>query len=66
MRDGREPPIQRPTLATSYSYVNPGIAVLLGVAVANESISPLGIIAMPVILVGVALVALAKTRSSVA
>jgi drug/metabolite transporter (DMT)-like permease len=43
----------RPALATSYAYVNPPIAVLLGVFVAGEVLSPVSFIAMGVILAGV-------------
>ena len=52
----------RPAMATSYAYVNPVVAVMLGVGLAGETMSPLGFIAMPIILAGVALVALAKTK----
>jgi drug/metabolite transporter (DMT)-like permease len=47
----------RPALATSYAYVNPVVAVLLGAAFAGESISPLALVALALILGGVALVA---------
>jgi drug/metabolite transporter (DMT)-like permease len=50
----------RPALATSYAYVNPGTAVLLGMGLGNEQLSPFALIALPVILLGVALVATAK------
>jgi drug/metabolite transporter (DMT)-like permease len=50
----------RPALATSYAYVNPGIAVLLGMGLGNEHLSVFALIALPVILLGVALVATAK------
>lgn len=46
----------RPALATSYSYVNPVLAVLLGVWFAGEHVTGLGIIAMLTILAGVVLV----------
>jgi drug/metabolite transporter (DMT)-like permease len=46
----------RPALATSYAYVNPVLAVLLGVWVAGERITGTGVIAMFVILTGVVLV----------
>lgn len=48
----------RPALATSYAYVNPIVAVLLGVTLADERISPLGVVAMLIILSGVALIVL--------
>src|SRR6266487_3041122 len=41
----------RPALATSYAYVNPIVAVCLGVALAGESVTVLTIVAMVVILV---------------
>lgn len=44
------------TVATSYAYVNPVIAVLLGVALAGEQISGTGIVAMLVILGAVVLI----------
>jgi drug/metabolite transporter (DMT)-like permease len=47
----------RPALATSYAYVNPVIAVALGIALVGEHITPLGLVAMPLVLVGVALIA---------
>ena len=45
-----------PALAMSYAYVNPAIAVLLGVVFSDESVSGRMGIALPVILVGVAIV----------
>ena len=50
----------RPALATSYAYVNPIVAVWLGVALAGESISGIGLLAMIVILSGVGLVVLKR------
>jgi drug/metabolite transporter (DMT)-like permease len=41
------------TVATSYAYVNPIIAVLLGIWLADESISMIGIVAMLIILIAV-------------
>jgi drug/metabolite transporter (DMT)-like permease len=46
----------RPPLAMSYAYVNPLIAVVLGVLFADESVSANMAVALPVILVGVAIV----------
>jgi drug/metabolite transporter (DMT)-like permease len=46
----------RPTLATSYAYVNPGVAVLLGVSLQGEGITVLEVAALLIILVAVALV----------
>ena len=53
----------RPAVATSYAYVNPVIALLLGVAFAGESIATNEWLAMPVILAGVALVVLSHGKS---
>ncbi len=47
----------RPALATSYAYVNPVVAVLLGVGLGGEHLSGLGWAALAVILTGVLLVA---------
>lgn len=52
----------RPALATSYAYVNPPIAVLFGAAFAGEPVHPLDLVAMGVILGGVALITLARDR----
>jgi len=52
----------RPTLATSYAYVNPPIAVLFGVLLAGETISANEIAATAVILAGVAVITLARSR----
>jgi len=50
----------RPTVATSYAYVNPVVAVGLGVWLGGERITGIGILAMFVILSGVALVMLGR------
>lgn len=50
----------RPSLATSYAYVNPILAVFLGVWLLGERIAAVGITAMIVILAGVVLVALGQ------
>jgi drug/metabolite transporter (DMT)-like permease len=47
----------RPALATSYAYVNPIVAVGLGVGLAGERITGSGVLAMLAILAGVVLVA---------
>jgi drug/metabolite transporter (DMT)-like permease len=54
----------RPALATSYAYVNPVVALLLGVALANEKITLLGVGAIGVILVGVVFISLARERKT--
>lgn len=53
----------RPALATSYAYVNPAVAVILGISLAGEHLTPIGFLAMCVILTGVALLSLRKKQS---
>jgi carboxylate/amino acid/amine transporter len=50
----------RPAVATSYAYVNPIVAVLLGISLAGESLSPVEWVALGVILCAVLLVTLGK------
>lgn len=50
------------TLATSYAYVNPVVAVLLGVWLGGETISGYGLSALAIILSSVALVASGRGR----
>jgi len=52
----------RPALATSYAYVNPVVAVALGLTLGGETITGPAWIALPLILVGVGLVVTARTR----
>ncbi len=52
----------RPALAASYAYVNPPVAVLIGVMIAGESVTRLDIVGMVVILVGVAAITIAKKK----
>ena len=52
----------RPTLATSYAYVNPIVAVALGALFAGERVDAAAFVALPLILAGVALVAAARNR----
>ena len=54
----------RPALATSYAYVNPPVAVLFGAMLGGEVVHAFDLTAMAVILGGVALIALARERSS--
>ncbi len=54
----------RPALATSYAYVNPPLAVLFGTLLAGEHFSVHDLGAMAVILVGVVIITLAKTRAA--
>lgn len=51
----------RPAVATSYAYVNPPIAVLLGVMLAGEHLSTLEMVGMGVVLAGVVLVMVKKS-----
>jgi drug/metabolite transporter (DMT)-like permease len=50
----------RPTLATSYAYVNPVVALFLGVAIGGEKLGANAIIALPIILMGVGVIAWAQ------
>jgi drug/metabolite transporter (DMT)-like permease len=50
----------RPALATSYAYVNPVVAVVLGLTLGGELMTGPVFIALPLILAGVALVATAN------
>jgi len=52
----------RPALATSYAYVNPPVAVLIGVIFASESVHTLDLVGMAIILAGVATITLARAR----
>ena len=54
----------RPTLATSYAYVNPIVAVILGVFWGQEKIGINAFIAMPIILSAVGLVAYAQNQKT--
>ncbi len=54
----------RPALATSYAYVNPPIAVLFGAWLGGEHFTRHDIGAMAVILVGVVIITMAKTRNA--
>jgi len=52
----------RPALSTSYAYVNPIVAVALGVSLGRETITGPLLIALPLILTSVALVATTQRR----
>jgi drug/metabolite transporter (DMT)-like permease len=54
----------RPALATSYAYVNPPIAVLLGALLLHERVGWDAVGAMAVILVGVVIITRAKARAA--
>jgi drug/metabolite transporter (DMT)-like permease len=45
----------KPTVATSYAYVNPVVALMLGMTFAGERLGAVGFVAMAMILAGVAL-----------
>jgi len=53
----------RPALATSYAYANPVVAVALGVTLGAEILTGPAYIALPLILAGVGLAALAPMRA---
>jgi drug/metabolite transporter (DMT)-like permease len=50
----------RPALATSYAYVNPPIAVMLGALLLNEQIGHFALNGMTIILSGVVLITLSR------
>lgn len=50
-----------PMLATSYSFVNPAIALFLGVILGGEALTGSALIALPIILLGVAFVFRARS-----
>jgi drug/metabolite transporter (DMT)-like permease len=50
----------RPALATSYAYVNPPVAVLLGVLLGGEHVTGHDFAAMAVIVAGVAVILTAR------
>lgn len=56
----------RPALATSYAYVNPVVAVFLGLTLGAEIITGPILIALPLILAGVALTATVRPRVTTA
>jgi drug/metabolite transporter (DMT)-like permease len=55
----------RAVLATSYAYVNPPVAVLLGALFLGEAVHANDLVAMAVILSGVAMITLGKVRRRV-
>ena len=52
----------RPALATSYAYVNPPVAVLLGILLAGEHLGTFDLAGMAVILLGVMVITLGRAR----
>ena len=55
----------RPALATSYAYVNPPVAVLIGALISGEAVAGLELLAMVIIVLGVVLVSWGRDRSDV-
>jgi len=51
-----------PAKASTYAYVNPIVAVILGWAVAGESVTPRTVLAAAIILGGVAMITIARGR----
>ncbi|HYC53570.1 MAG TPA: drug/metabolite exporter YedA [Candidatus Binatia bacterium] len=56
----------RPALATSYAYVNPAVALFLGVAAAGENVGTYGYAGVAVIVGGVAVLTLTRSTSTAA
>jgi drug/metabolite transporter (DMT)-like permease len=54
----------RPAMASSYAYINPVVAIALGALIANEQTTPVALIAVGVIIVGVAFMSLVRGRAS--
>jgi len=54
----------RPALATSYAYVNPVLAVLLGAWFGGEEVTAATLTALPIILAGVVLVIIGHNRGA--
>ncbi|MFZ2237538.1 MAG: EamA family transporter, partial [Dokdonella sp.] len=52
----------RAPVASSYAYVNPPVAVLIGVAIGGEAIHTLDVVSMAIILLGVGLITLGRQR----
>ena len=55
--------IKPPAIVSTYSYVNPVVAVLLGWGLGNEHITPLQLVALVIILSGVLFVNIPKYKS---
>jgi drug/metabolite transporter (DMT)-like permease len=58
--------VRSATQVSTHAYVNPVVAVLLGVFFANEKMSPVQLLGLAIILVSVLLINLAKYRTSAA
>ena len=52
----------RAPVASSYAYVNPPVAVMIGVAIGGEVIHNLDVVSMAIILLGVGLITLGRQR----
>lgn len=52
----------RAPVASSYAYVNPPVAVMIGVAIGGEVIHTLDVVSMAIILLGVGLITLGRQR----
>jgi drug/metabolite transporter (DMT)-like permease len=52
----------RPALATSYAYVNPIVALVVGAVFLGDQISPIGFVAIPLVLLSVVFMLRAKER----
>lgn len=52
----------RPTLASSFSYVNPAVALVLGSLIGGEHVSSIAVIGVGVIILGVLFISLAQRR----
>lgn len=50
----------RPALATSYAYVNPVVAVVLGLTLGSEVVGVWALVGLPLVIAGVAVVVLAQ------
>lgn len=57
--------VQPPAMVSTHTYVNPMIAVLIGWLVADELITSLQVISLAIVLTGVVLTQLSKTRAGV-
>jgi drug/metabolite transporter (DMT)-like permease len=58
--------VRSATQVSTHAYVNPVVAVLLGVFFANEKMSPVQLLGLAIILISVLLINLAKYRTSAA
>jgi drug/metabolite transporter (DMT)-like permease len=54
----------RPAIATSYAYVNPVVALVLGIALGGEHAGPMTWVAAAVILAGVGILSIQRAREA--